>query len=384
MVISSLFSGIGGFELGFQEAGHQTTLLCENDVHACRVLRRRFGEASLHTDVLDVDSLPQDTEVITAGFPCQDLSIAGTKAGIEGDKSAIVSSLFRLMDRCLAPWVVIENVYFMLYLMGGRGIAVLVEQLEDRKYRWAYRVVDSRAFGLPQRRRRVFLVASRYSDPRNVLLADDAGSRVWPMPDMNRPIGFYWTEGRSGKGLTGDAIPPMKAGSGLNIPCPPAVLLPHGRVVTPTIEAAERFQGFPGGWTSILRKHRAERVRWRLVGNAVSVPVASWIGRRLIEPGIYDAQSDVTIDPKKRWPKAAWNMGDGRMAAAQVSEYPVFRRRGRLSSFATDKWPDLSTRALRGFVSRARDGRLVYPGGFLEKLEDILDRRRAEDRELES
>ena len=376
MLISGLFAGIGGFELGFRQAGHRTILLCENDAHASEVLRRRFPNVSLHPDVTELPRIPNETDVVTAGFPCQNLSMAGNKAGIEGDKSAIINSLFQLLDRCTVPWVVIENVYFMLYLMRGRAIALLVEQLEERDYRWAYRVVDSRAFGLPQRRRRVFIVASQSDDPRNVLLADDVPHTVWPTLDMARPIGFYWTEGRTGKGLTADAVPPMKSGSGLNIPCPPAVLLPCGRVVTPTIEAAERFQGFPAGWTSALRARRAERRRWRLVGNAVSVPVAEWIGGRLSEPGTYDARNDSILDPEMPWPKAAWNMGDGRRSAI-VSEYPIYRRRGRLSAFATHKWPDLSTRALRGFVSRAHDGSLTYPAGFLEALETNLQSRTA-------
>ena len=100
---------------------------------------------------------------------------------------------------------------------------------------------------LPQRRRRVFIVASQTRDPRDVLLAQGGGTEKWPAVDMARPIGFYWTEGRTGHGLTGDAVPPLKAGSTLAIPCPPAVLLPSGRVVTPTIGAVEQFQGFPRG-----------------------------------------------------------------------------------------------------------------------------------------
>ena len=179
MLIAGLFAGIGGFELGFRRAGHRTILLCENDKHASQVLARKFPTVTRVCDVGDVHELPLDTDVITAGFPCQNLSKAGNKAGIHGEKSRIVNALFKLLDRRLAPWVVIENVYFMLYLMGGKGIESLIVQLEDRCYRWAYRVVDSRAFGLPQRRRRVFLVPSQSSDPRNVLLADDAPNRVW-------------------------------------------------------------------------------------------------------------------------------------------------------------------------------------------------------------
>ena len=294
--------------------------------------------------------------------------MAGDKTGLNGTKSSIVSNLFRLLDRFAVPWVVIENVYFMLHLAQGLAIRSILDRLEGQGYVWAYRVVDSRAFGLAQRRRRVYIVASQSGDPRNVLLSDDAPNTAWPEPDTNLPIGFYWTEGRSGKGLTGDAIPPLKAGSVLGIPSPPAVLLPTGRVVTPTIEAAERFQGFPERWSSVLRDRKARRHRWRLVGNAVSVPVAEWIGFRLSEPGTYDPKGDVSLDLTRSWPNAAWNMGDGRMSSA-VSEWPLHRRRGRISAFATEKWPDLSTRALGGFVRRARCSTLNYPAGFLEALE---------------
>ena len=301
--------------------------------------------------------------------------MAGDKKGIGGRKSTVVSKLFELLDRGAVRWVVIENVYFMLHLGHGSAIAYILERLEQRGYRWAYRVVNSRAFGLPQRRRRVFIVASQSCDPRDVLLADDAGARKWPNIDMARPIGFYWTEGRTGHGLTADAIPPLKAGSTLAIPCPPAVLLPSGRVSMPTIEAVERFQGFPGGWTSALRAKLVRRHRWRLLGNAVSVPVAEWLGRRLMEPGCYDGCGDAPLDPDRSWPDAAWNMDrrkDARRVAAGVTEYPVRRRRGRISAFATEDWPNLSERALRGFARRAREGRLKYPRGFLDTVEANL------------
>ena len=372
MQVSGLYAGIGGFELGFQRAGHRTILLCEFDVHASKVLRHRLPDAQLHPDVTKLTQLPSETEVVTAGFPCQNLSMAGDKAGIGGGKSAVIDRLFELLDQRPIPWVVIENVYFMLYLARGAAIESILHRLVERGYRWAYRVVDSRAFGLPQRRRRVFIVATQLHDPRNVLLADDAPEQVWPAPVMTRPIGFYWTEGKSGNGLTGDAIPPLKAGSALGIPSPPAVLLPTaGRVVTPTIEAVERLQGFPNGWTSVLRDRKERRIRWRLVGNAVSVPVAEWIGRRLSKPGRYDDSDDLPLELGAPWPPAGWNMGGGGMSS-KVSEWPLERRRGRISAFATQKWPDLSTRALKGFVTRARKSTLRYPPGFLDALEDNL------------
>ena len=368
MRVAGLFAGIGGFELGLERAGHSAVLLCENNDHANTVLKRRFPSVLRHGDICTLGSLPLGTDLVAAGFPCQNLSMAGNKVGLAGNESSLVKHVFRLLERSRPRWVIIENVYFMLHLGRGAAMKAIFASLEHLAYRWAYRVVDSRAFGLPQRRRRVFIVASQSDDPRAVLLADDEPAQTFPPLDRDRPIAFYWTEGRTGSGLTGDAIPPLKAGSSLGIPCPPAVLLPNGRVVTPPIEVAERLQGFPSRWSSALTG-KAARYRWRLVGNAVSVPIAAWIGNRLHNPRPYDGQNDVPLEPDERWPTAAWNMGERRMAAT-ASEFPLRKRRGRLSAFNTAAWPHLSDRALRGFISRARAGRLAYPDGFVEALEE--------------
>ena len=370
MQVAGLFAGIGGFESGLKAAGHSTILLCDNDPQATKVLRQRFPGVTHHGDIAGLESLPSNTDVVAAGFPCQNLSMAGDKTGLDGVKSSVVDHLFRLLRKDPVPWVLIENVYFMLHLAKGAAMERILDPLEELGYRWAYRVIDSRAFGLPQRRRRVFIVATSAGDPRDVLLADNVPAPEREPPDMTRPIAFYWTEGRSGNGLTSDATPPLKAGSSLGIPSPPAVLLPSGRVVTPPIEVAERLQGFPPGWSSVLRGREA-RYRWRLVGNAVSVPVAGWIGHRLDDPLTYHPANDSPRNPRKPWPTAAWNIGSGRFTA-DVSEFPVRKCRGRLSAFDTDTWPDLSARALRGFVTRARKSNLSYPPGFLDALDNAL------------
>ncbi len=371
--VAGLFAGIGGFEVGFARAGHDTALLCESDELAQLVLKSKFPEVPLVGDVTELDALPSEVDLVCAGFPCQNLSMAGDKKGINGKKSGIVSHLFRRLKGHRAPWVVIENVYFMLHLDKGSGIAEVLDNLEKLGYRWAYRVVDSRSFGLAQRRRRVFIVATTVGDPRDVLLADERVYRVFPSVDIERPIGFFWTEGRKGHGLTGDAIPPLKAGSGLGIPSSPAVLLPSGRVTMIPIEVAEMLQGFEPDWTRVLDEVGSTRQRWRLVGNAVSVPVAEWIGRRIGSPGTYQSDSDPPLTAGAAWPGAAWSVGNGRFIS-KATEFPVDTKPGRLSDFDTDDWPDLSQRALGGFVKRARESTLKYPAGFLYALEARLAR----------
>ena len=125
-----LFAGIGGIELGLERAGHHTELLCELEPAAQRVLQARFPDIPLHPDIRQLRSLPK-VDLVAAGFPCQDLSQAGTTAGITGARSGLVDEVFRLVSRPKAAptWLLIENVSFMLHLDKGRAMAHLTDTL---------------------------------------------------------------------------------------------------------------------------------------------------------------------------------------------------------------------------------------------------------------
>lgn len=368
MTLTGLFSGIGGFELAFSRAGFESQLLVEIDPSASAVLRARFPTVEVRGDILELNDLPEDTSVLTAGFPCQNLSMAGDKSGIEGPKSGIVNRMFTLISRSRVPVVVIENVYFMLQLDSGRAMKWLVDQFEELGYQWAYRVVDSIGFGLPQRRRRVYFVAALEIDPRAVLFADNTSADVSPKPDLSKPLGFYWTEGRSGVGLTVDAIPPLKVGSALGIPSAPAVLFPDGEVLMPSLLACERLQGFPAGWTmDAVKDSPKKEPRWRLLGNAVSVPVAQWVAERIKSPGTVSDYDEFSLDGSKSWPDAAWNIGEGRIGV-NAGDRPLGTSMPSISEFRDPAWTRLSDRALNGFINRAAEGGLWMPEGFLESL----------------
>jgi DNA (cytosine-5)-methyltransferase 1 len=121
-----------------------------------------------------------------------------------------------------------------------------------------------------------------------------------------------------------DAVPTLKGGSTVGIPSPPAILLPTGEIVTPDLRDAERMQGFSADWTRPAEQVTRRSFRWKLVGNAVTVHVSAWIGRRLAKPGRYDGMWDPQIAKGSPWPRAAWNVGHGRHAA-QVSAWPIRR-----------------------------------------------------------
>jgi DNA (cytosine-5)-methyltransferase 1 len=373
-VVAGLFAGIGGIERGLHRAGHRTALLCENEPAAVAVLKNRFADVPLHEDVRTLSALPSKTTLIAAGFPCQDLSQAGTTTGIAGSRSGLVGEVFRLVEKHRTPWVLLENVPFMLQLAKGEAMNVITTAFESLGYAWAYRVIDARAFGLPQRRRRVYFLASRVEDPRTVLFADDIGGTNEPLIN-GHPVacGFYWTEGIRGLGWAVDAIPTLKGGSTIGIPSAPAILLPNGEVVTPNIRDAERLQGFPADWTKPAEKVVKKGARWRLVGNAVSVPASTWVGRRLARPGALMKLATSSLGDSKQWPSAAWNVGAGRVSVA-ASEWPVRKSYESLHSFLKYPPSPLSLKATAGFLRRTEIAKLRFPAGFLDAVHNHLRR----------
>lgn len=381
MRVAGFFSGIGGLELGFRSGPFETVALCENDPAARAVLEARFGSSStdFHGDINNMSQLPTGTDLVVGGFPCQDVSSSGQKTGMAGGRSALVAVLLDLVEADRPPWIVLENVPFMLRLKKGQVIRYVVERLANMGYSWAYRTVDSLAFGLPQRRRRVFLVASNTGDPRNVLLAGDAELPARNRPTLADPIGFYWTEGRYSTGITRGAIPPLKAGSTIGIPSPPAVFLPSGRIVKPTIEDAEALQGFVRGWTEPAEAVTRRSIRWRLVGNAVSVPVARWLAQRLLQPGHYDPGSDPERDSRKAWPSAAWGNGSGRVHVSSASTAPLLQPPQALGEVLSGSAPPLSVKATQGFLRRLKAARLWRPDGFEGVLEEHIARLSASE-----
>jgi DNA (cytosine-5)-methyltransferase 1 len=373
--VAGLFAGIGGLELGLSRAGHEAVLFCEIERGARAVLEARFPDVALAEDICALRSLPKGVELLTAGFPCQDLSQAGKTAGIEGSRSGLVEEVFRLIGSQRVPFVLLENVPFMLQLARGSALEYIVDEFERLGYRWAYRVVDSRAFGLPQRRQRVFLLASLDEDPRRVLLVDEAGEPKEESPSSSVAFGFYWTEGIRGLGWAVDAVPTLKGGSTIGIPSPPAILMPGGSIVKPDLRDTERMQGFEADWTLPAETVTKRGHRSKLVGNAVTVDVASWIGGRLACPGEYDAEGDVPLPKGHAWPRAAWNVGCGRFAA-DLSAWPERHERTPLREFLRFPTEPLSEKATAGFLSRARSGSLRFPTGFLDSVERHLVRMR--------
>lgn len=375
--VAGLFAGIGGFELGLQRSGFETKLLCEWWDPAQTVLRQRFSEAEIVGDVQELDHLP-DVELVTAGFPCTDLSQAGRTRGIKGEASGLVTEVFRLLRGCEVPTLMLENVRNMLVLDSGAAMRFLVDELESLGYRWAYRLVDSRFTGVPQRRQRVVLVASKVVDPAAVLFADEAGEPAASCRRENA-FGFYWTEGLRGLGWAQDAVPTLKGGSTVGIPSPPGVWFPNAelgrRIVRPTIHHAEQLQGFPKGWTDVelpLSAARAMGARWKMLGNAVTVGVSEWVGARLRSPGGNTLVCE-RLAAGRKWPRAAFG-SNGEVYAVEASMWPQQEPSVHLSDVVQlSEAEPLSLRATSGFYERTQRSSLRFNPAFIEDLVSHID-----------
>lgn len=374
MKIAGLFSGIGGLELPFHKRGVKAELLCDVWEASRSVLGTRFQGVELHDDISTLEHLPEGTNVVTAGFPCTDLSQAGRTAGINGKESGLVSHVFRLLENREIEWLVLENVRNMLVLDGGAAMSYLVSRLEHLGFKWAYRLVDSRFSGVPQRRHRVLFVASRTQDPRAVLFADDAAENAAACLKQDA-YGFYWTEGLTGLGWAQDAVPPLKGGSTVGIASPPAIWLrnaPNGRrIVLPSIEEAEELQGFSAGWTEPAQAAKRNGPRWKLVGNAVTVGVADWLVSRLFNPG------DVTISSQEwnrqgKWPEAAYG-SDGKVWRFTASQWPIAAPYKHLTDVVNAEAAiPLSYRATAGFLERVSRSKLRFDPEFVADLKSHL------------
>lgn len=383
--VLSLFSGVGAIELGLSGHGFKATMFCEALTEARHVLATHFPDVTLHPDVRLLASgsrsrLPE-CFLLAAGFPCQDLSQCGLTKGIEGRNSGLIGCVFELLTRrSMSPdWLLLENVPFMLRLNGGEAMRRVTDSLEGLGFRWAYRVIDARAFGLPQRRERVILLASRKHFPEDVLFGHSETPTAPACESDDRPRGFYWTEGNRGLGWAVDSIPTLKAGSTVGIPSPPAIWLPaHDAIVTPTIEDAEAFQGLPRGWTSpasILGT--TGRCRWRLVGNAVPVPIADWVGGQLVNPPGTMANSTRRLKSKDPWPLAAFGTNGSRFAVAATTWPDRKAWKGLAARFGPTgdqllSRPSLSRRATAGFYNRIKGSSLRTDPRFIPSLSRIL------------
>ncbi len=174
LTIGSLFSGIGGLELGLERAGLGPVLWqAEQDPYCRRVLAKHWPEAKRYDDVRDIDENAERVDVICGGFPCQDISNAGKRAGMAGERSGLWREYARIVRELRPRFVVVENVSALL----GRGFGDVLGDLAACGYDAQWDCIPAASVGAPHRRDRVFLVAWRVSDAECDAVREEPGRR---------------------------------------------------------------------------------------------------------------------------------------------------------------------------------------------------------------
>lgn len=271
------FCGIGGFHLGLTQAdpGNICVGACEIDKFAREIYSEHFPEVRIDEDIRNVAELPEKTDLLCGGFPCQDVSIAGRRKGLRGEKTSLFYELVRLAKKSKPRYLFFENVAGLLTSNRGKDFAEILLALESVGYAVEWAVIDT-ADVLPQHRRRVYLVGhldspkERFSPvfPIRRLPAPPAPIQI---PKVGTITAGYWQGRRLGSFITYGAVHHNKNTGAQHT----AVETKEVRFLTPM--ECERLQGFPDDWTAGV----SDSQRYRQLGNAVSVPVVRAIGQRL-------------------------------------------------------------------------------------------------------
>lgn len=262
----SLFSGIGGFDLGFEKAGIHCHSVCELDKAGRTILKKHFPNTEIYKDVHEVGKNTHtrgSVDIVCGGFPCQDVSLLGKRKGLAGERSGLWFEFERIISELVPRWVVVENVTGLLSSEDGHDFARIIFGMVKLGYGVCWRVFNSQHFGVPQSRRRVFIVASSGNGDSAKVLFQKEGDFFDTAVATSREVfptlihGYRANNYGAGHPLVYDKV-------GL-------------RTLVP-IEC-ERVQGFPDNWTEGLK----DSTRYRLLGNAVPPQFSQWIGERLME-----------------------------------------------------------------------------------------------------
>lgn len=292
MKVASFFSGIGGIDLGLERAGMEVVFQCEINRFGQEILRKHWPAVQLEGDINDVKPTNIPTaELWCGGFPCQDLSLAnqGKRQGLEGARSGLFYMFAELIraQKKKPRWVFMENVPGLLNSRKGDDFRRLLYTMDELGYGVSWRVLDAKYFGTPQRRRRVYIIASYRSlrsaevlfEPDAAGIAHKAGgfgehSYACGLEEDPRVTNYYAIQ-HAGIGRIPTAGPQAKGyrNDGETYTC-------DSRGSSDAVCKTDAPFGIRA---SSGLPPRLDSNRWSALGNAVAVPVIEWIGKRIVE-----------------------------------------------------------------------------------------------------
>ena len=301
--VIDLFAGIGGFRYGLEKANdnYQFVWASEWDKYASQIYTKHFGGCDTR-DIRTVKSseIP-NFDLLVGGFPCQAFSIAGKRKGFDDTRGTLFFEIARILRDKRPRYFLLENVKGLLSHDEGKTFSTILGVLTELGYEFEWQVLNSKNFGVPQNRERVFIIGNLRGQPR---------PKVFPVAEVNRLHSseitkavsdaqrIYNTNGvaKTLKGLggglgakTGLYAIPMKflqrnqrnyqgeysfTVDSVNT----GGILKDMRVRRLTPTECERLQGFPDGWTDRI----SDTQRYKCLGNAVTTNVVTYIGGKLL------------------------------------------------------------------------------------------------------
>ena len=284
--IGSLFSGIGGFELGFKKAlGKKVRICwaCEIDKYCREIYQKHFPDVKLYGDIREINPEElEDVDIITGGFPCQSFSVAGKRKGFKDRRGSLYFEILRIAKIKKPNYILLENVYGLFTQNKGHAFETILKTLAELGYCIEWQMLDSQYFGVPQHRERVFIIG---------YIGEGPGSKIFPALELknndksrhaDNEKNIYSWQGKSGLINVFFNITPtlMKQKSNAIYIYEEKKLSKYRmniRKLTPV--ECERLQGFPDDWTEGV----SETQRFMMLGNAVTVNVIEFIAKKLFK-----------------------------------------------------------------------------------------------------
>lgn len=310
----SVCSGIEAASCAWYPLGWEAVAFSEIEPFPCRVLKNHFPDVPNLGDMTKIHGgdYRGAVDLIVGGTPCQDFSIAGKRAGMDGERSGLARDFARLLREVRPRWFVWENVPGAFSTHSGRDFGTFLWALAELGYGLAWRVLDAKFWGVPQRRRRLFLVGyfGDYRPAGEVLFEPSGLCRDTPESGKKREEITRALTGSLGAGGADDT----RAQGNFYIPAEARTLSTSNQRIdyeTETLVTApittrgyadnaaqessldpswlgvrrltplecERLQGFPDHWTDI--QGASDTARYKALGNSMAVPVMRWIGKRI-------------------------------------------------------------------------------------------------------
>lgn len=311
--VGSLFAGIGGTCLGFEQAGAKIVWANEMDKNACNTYRNYFGDSYLKEGditLIDKSSIPS-LDILIGGFPCQAFSIAGYRKGFEDDRGNVFFQILKVIEaqKEKPQAIMLENVKNLLTHDKGNTFKVIQEALEEFGYTIKKEVLNSMEYGnVPQNRERIYIVGfldpektAKFKFPKKVPLTNELNSVVDRINKLDEK--YYYDESSQyyemlKEGMTStdttyqlrriyvrenksNVSPTLTANMGTGGHNVPLILDYENNIRKLTPEECLKLQGFPGDYK--FPEDMANGHRYKQAGNSVTVPVIKRIATNIIK-----------------------------------------------------------------------------------------------------